>query len=146
MANDFKKLNQQLKRQNKQKIAGKRIPPQVANVPTGLNNHFGEKFRLIFQYYNHAECEMVKMTKDEMKRVMNTFTKITQYDQSNISKLTRPNPVKRVGASASYKNLFNTLPADFDYLLEVDFMGSGRIFIYPYQNMCCVVAVDKKHR
>ena len=146
MAKDFKKLARDLKRKADEEAKGNKIPSTVTNIPSGLGEHFGEKFKLIFQYYNHSECEMIMMTKDEMKRVINTFTKITKHDQNSISKICRPKPVKRAGVSSKYANLFTDLPDDFDSLLEVYFTDTGRVFIYPYQNMCCVVAIDKKHR
>lgn len=147
MAKDLKKLARQLKREKEEEEARlNKISPKVTNMPSGLSEHLGEKFKLIFQYYNHSECEMISMTKDEMKRVINTFTKITKHDQNSISKICRPKSVKRAGVGSSYANLFNGLPDDFDSLLEVDFTGTGRVFIYPYKNMCCVIAVDKKHR
>lgn len=146
MTESLKALNRQLKKDAKNKVKGGNIPPSVTNIPSGLNEHLGDTFQLIFEYYDHSQCEMIKMSKDEMKQVFNLFKRITKYNQTNISQLCRPDPVKREGAGKGYKNLFNNLPRDFDSLLEVDFTGSGRIFIYPYQNICCVVAVNKEHR
>lgn len=123
-----------------------KIPAQVTNMPDGLREHIGDdKFRLVFEYYDHSQCEMVSLDKDSMKRLFNTFAKITKYDQTNISKLCRPDPVKRKGATGDYKKLFNNLPDDFDVLMEVDYKGSGRIFTYLYKDMCCVVAIKGVH-
>jgi len=135
------RLKRQLEKETKRKSL---LPSQVTNMPEGIREHLGSKYRLIFQYYNHAVCEMTSLTKDDMKRVINSFTKITKHDITTISTICRPDPIKYT-KSGNYAKYFNQLPEDFDLLMEVDYTGTGRIMVHLYENMCCVVAVAREH-
>lgn len=122
------------------------LPATVANLPEGLGQHVGgSNFRLIFEYYNHKQCDLKKISKTNMKKVIDAFSKITKHDNTNIKQLCRPNPVKR-NASGEYGKLFNKLPDDFEFLLEIQYTKSGRILIHPFQDMCLVIAVWGEHR
>lgn len=122
------------------------LPATIANLPQGLGQHIIDgNFRLIFEYYDHRQCDLKKLNKQNMKKVIDTFSKITKHDNTNIKQLCRPNPVKR-SASGEYGKLFNNLPIDFDYLLEVQYTKTGRILIHPLDTMCLVVAVWGEHR
>lgn len=135
-----------LAKKDQKRLEGGRIPPLATNMPSNLRDHDGDnKFRLIFSYYDHSICDMIVLSKEDMKRVLNTFSKITKHDQSNIKSLCRPDPIKKAIATGDYAKLFSNLPPDFDLIMEVDYKGPGRIFVYLYQNMCCVVAVAGQH-
>jgi hypothetical protein len=144
MAPGSKRLNR-LARQTDKVLKGGSIPPTVTNMPEGLREHYGDKYRLIFEYYDHDRCEMTKLDREDMKRVINTFAKVTKYDQTNISKLCRPDPIKKT-RSGNYASLFYKLPEDFDILMELDYKGAGRIFVHLTGKMCCVVAVASDHK
>lgn len=147
MKKDYKKLRELRKQAqlNKKGLGENNIPTTVANIPNELREHYGDKYRLIFEYYNHNRCELANLHKTDMKQVINLFSRVTKHDQTTISKLCRPDPVKRT-TSGSYASLFNGLPEDFDTLMEIDFTGSGRIFVHLTGHMCCVIAVAGVHK
>lgn len=124
------------------------ILPQVVtnlpDMPDGLREHYGDNYKLIFEYYNHNKCELKSLSKQNIKKVINTFARVTKHDQTNISKLCRPNVLKK-SQGGKYASLFLGLPDDFDTLMEMDFNGAGRIFVHLTGNMCCVVAVAGEH-
>ena len=140
-----KKLSR-LQRQADKALKRGLIPSTVTNMPPSrLREHYGDKYKLVFEYYDHSRCELTKLGKEDMKQVINTFAKVTKYDETTISKLCRPDPVKRTN-SGNYASLFNSLPDDFDTLMELDFTGAGRIFVHLSGRMCCVVAVAGVHK
>lgn len=144
MERSSKRLNR-LARQADKALKNGSIPPTVTNMPAALREHIGDKYKLIFEYYDHARCEIDRLSKSDIKQVINTFAKVTKYDPTNISKICRPDPVKRT-KTGNYANLFNNLPDDFDVLMELDFNGAGRIFVHLTGLMCCVVAVAHEHK
>jgi hypothetical protein len=143
MAKGSKKLNQIQNQPFNTERSGL-IPAEPTNIPEGLREHFGDKYKLIFEYYDHSVCDMTNLTKQDMKRAIESFTKITKRDHTNIKTICRPSPVKYT-QSGNYAKYFKNIPPDFDLLMEVYFTGSGRIMVHLYQNFCCVIAVSGKH-
>jgi len=135
------RLKRQLEKETKRKGL---IPPEVTNMPPGLSDHMGDTYKLIFQYYDHSICEMTSLTKDEMKRLLDSFNKITKHTRITINQICRPDPIN-ASSPGKYAKYFKNIPEDFDLLMEVDFTGASRIMVHLYQNMCCVVAVAREH-
>lgn len=123
-----------------------KIPFAVSNMPSRLAVHTGNNnLKLVFEYYDHNRCEIKRLSKVNIKQMINVFSKITKYNSMNIGNICRPEPVDR-SAPGDYGKLFNNLPEDFDYLLEIEIDRSSRVFIHPHNDMCLVVAVWNSHR
>lgn len=132
------------------------IPPSVAaepSLPDTLSYLDGNNYQLIFERYNHKECELPSLDEKGVRALIGKFNEVTRVNNSTIAgtNLLR-HKIKNEG---DYASLFNGLEDDIE-LYEVQYAGEGRIMCYfinqyPHNNetisnYCCIIAVLKKHR
>lgn len=147
-----RRLSQQLAEINE---AGQ-IPLSVATepkLPDTLSYLDGNNYQLIFERYNHKDCEIPDLDNKDAKALVGKFNEITRVNNRSIA---GTNLVKhKVKNEGDYTSLFKGLEDDIE-LYEVQYAGTGRIICYfinqyPHNNettsnYCCVIAILKKHR
>lgn len=109
-----------------------------------LKEHISvNNFRLIFESYNHGECELCKIDAQLSKKLIELFNRITGLDGKTIKQqglLTPPiNP-----NDSKYKNLLSTMPIDTE-LYHLDFGSRARLFYYCVGNFFCIVTIRLSH-
>ena len=145
------KLQVQIAQQNEG-----RIPSSVAvevSLPEELSHQDGKNYQLIFEKYNHKECEIPSLDDKSAKALINKLNEITRQNSHSIAgtKLVRD----KVNNAGKYASLFNDLEDDV-HLREIKYRQDGRIICYfvnqhPHSNgvtsnYCCIVAILVKHR
>src|SRR3990167_9802852 len=137
MGDKFKNKIKKARLQKERQLSKLSFPASVAERPS--LGEFGKegKYRLIFKYYNHGQCELKRVQK--FKPLIDIFNYITQSDRQS---LRIKNPVKNEGG---YRGLFIGLPPDAD-LEEIDYTDVGRGFFFRLDPYFCIVAVNSLHR
>jgi hypothetical protein len=164
MAVNSKKRKRKAKREEQRKLNKQvallpengEIPSSVATAPTlpdTLSYLDGRNYQLIFERYNHEECEIPQLDKTTAKALINKLNEITRVNNSSISSthLLRHKVINQ----NDYSSLFSKLEDDVE-LYEVKYANTGRIMCYfinehPHEdetksNYCCIIAVLIRHR
>ncbi len=147
-----RKLNQQVA--ELQEIG--QIPSSVAtepSLPDTLSYLDGNNYQLIFERYNHKECELPSLDEKGVKALIGKFNEVTRVNNRTIAGTSLlKHKIKNGG---DYASLFKGLEDDIE-LYEVKYAGEGRIMCYfinqyPHNdettsNYCCIITILKKHR
>lgn len=130
-----------------------KIPANVARSPSLPDYLDGKNYQLIFEEYNHRECEIPSLDNKSTKALIGKLNEITRVNSRSIASTTLIRD--RVIDSGDYASLFRNLEADID-LFEIKYAGSGRIICYfidewthsdkTVSNYCCIVAILRQHR
>lgn len=103
-----------------------------------------EHFILIFSDYNHNECQITNLRRDQAKSVIEKFSQITENSPNSLleSNLIRDD-VENLG---EYQKLYSNLSSPDAKLKEIEIAGDGRIFCYIVGRYFCIVAIQAIHK
>ena len=109
--------------------------PRKAAISSDIRDFEQKRIVFTFKYYNHAQCEIHGLEKQDAKKLIMEFRKVNDVSVSNFQSNRAGIKCKKVFKSGNYVPLFNNLPVDVDALFEINYTDTGRIFGYLAENI-----------
>jgi len=113
--------------------------------------YINKGYSIIFTYYNSKMCEICKLQDKKTEFIINYLKQINKthkpIQEINIFRDT----IKRNEAKNDYLKLFENLPLDIEYLIELGSGGNNteRVYGYPMKaennNYFCIITITLEH-
>lgn len=125
MPESSNQLNEQIARLNKDTI------PQGVAISKDIIDFENKSIVFSFKDYKQTQCEIVKLQKQEVKKLTKILAKISNTPQKDLLNETKSGlDCKPAEKNGNYSVFYEGLSEDVEIIYEIDYKDTGRIFGY----------------